>query len=344
MSPARRPYYSSTYVRMLFDYLAARGVDAPALLGESRPPENDRGLTLYSGARWRRMLQRAAEALHDPLLGLRVGQQITPAHLGVLGYALHACANLGAALARWQQYESLVTYVARMEVHLQPASVTLEWVDAPELQGALVDETALAALVQFVRNLTGRRETPELVCFVNAAPRDLQPYRDFFGCEVRFEQPLTRLRLPTSMLAHPLRQPDENLLRLLEQQADALLRELPSTDDLEQAVRQAVARLARSGEVSQEQIAAQMHMSTRTLHRRLESRGLNFRALRDDTRLHLAQDHLADPRLTLGEVAWLLGYSEHSAFTRAFRRWTGEAPQQWRSRHQVAQPAPRMRE
>jgi AraC-like DNA-binding protein len=97
-------------------------------------------------------------------------------------------------------------------------------------------------------------------------------------------------------------------------------------------VREAVARLLTQGEVSIEQIASDLHVSSRTLHRRLAGLGLNFRRLREDTRRRLAIDHLNDPRLTLAEVAWLLGYSEHSAFTRAFRRWTGESPQQWRSR------------
>jgi len=73
-------------------------------------------------------------------------------------------------------------------------------------------------------------------------------------------------------------------------------------------------------------------MSSLTPHRRLAGLGLNFRTLREDTRRRLAADYPSDSRLTLAEVAWLLGYSEHSASTRAFRRWTGESPRQWRGR------------
>ncbi|MGS0897152.1 AraC family transcriptional regulator ligand-binding domain-containing protein [Burkholderia stagnalis] len=328
----QRVYYSSTYVRLLFDYLSEQGRDAARVLGEARPPEDDRGLTLYASAHWRRLLECAADALGDPLLGLHVGQRITPAHLGALGYALHACRDAGAALARWQQYEHLIANVARMEVRVEAASVVIEWHDAPEPLGPLVDEVALTAIVQFARNITGTRDALDDVCFVHPPPRDARPYAGYFGCPVRFGQPLNRLAFPLGLLARPLRQPDDALLRMMERQASALLAELRQADDLEQTVREAVARLLRQGDASIEQIASELHVSSRTLHRRLAELGLDFRSLREDTRRRLALDHLHDPRLTLAEVAWLLGYSEHSAFTRAFRRWTGESPRQWRSR------------
>ncbi|MBY4866854.1 AraC family transcriptional regulator [Burkholderia sp. Bp9017] len=330
--PTQRVYYSSTYVRLLFDYLSGQGRDAARVLGEARPPEDDRGLTLYASAHWRRLLEHAADALGDPLLGLHVGQRISPAHLGALGYALHACRDAGAALARWQQYEHLIANVARMEVRVEAASVAIEWHDAPEPLGALVDEVALTAIVQFARNITGTHDGPAEVCFVHPPPVDTQPYADYFGCPVRFGQPVNRLAFPLHLLAQPLRQPDDALLQMMERQASALLAELRQTDDLEQSVREAVARLLTRGEISIEQVASDMHVSSRTLHRRLAELGLNFRTLREDTRRRLAIDYLNDPRLTLAEVAWLLGYSEHSALTRAFRRWTGESPQQWRSR------------
>ena len=328
----QRIYYSSTYVRLLFDYLSGQGKDAARVLGEARPPEDDRGLTLDASAHWRRLLERAADALDAPLLGLHVGQRITPAHLGALGYALHACRDAGAALARWQQYEHLIANVARMEVRVEATSVAIEWHDAPEPLGPLVDEVALTAIVQFARNITGTRTGPDEVCFVLPSPGDEQPYRDYFGCPVRFGQPVNRLAFPLRLLTQPLQRPDDALRQMMERQASALLAELRQTDDLEQSVREAVARLLTQGEVSIEQIASDLHVSSRTLHRRLAGLGLNFRRLREDTRRRLAIDHLNDPRLTLAEVAWLLGYSEHSAFTRAFRRWTGESPQQWRSR------------
>ncbi len=82
----------------------------------------------------------------------------------------------------------------------------------------------------------------------------------------------------------------------------------------------------REGEVSLERIASALHTSPRTLHRRLEALDLGFRELRDDTRRRLAEQHLADRGMGIAEVALMLGYSEQSAFTRAFKRWTGVTP------------------
>jgi AraC-like DNA-binding protein len=320
----------STYVRLLYEYLERQGQDARKLLREPPPHPADRGSGRYPVARWRALLERAAGALDDPQLGLRLGRSITPAHLGVIGYVLLACGNLGAALQRLEQYQRLVYDVNPMRTLAEGGSVVLEWGVEQGRPGPLADETAIAALVQMARDLSGRRFAPQEVSFVNPAPASLKPYRDWFGCPVRFGQPHTTLRFPAHYLALPLRQPDAALLALLERQADALLAELPGSDDYEQSVRRCIVRLSREGEVSLERIAAELHTTPRTLHRRLEARGRNFRGLREDTRRRLAEDYLRDPRLRLAEIAQLLGYSEQSAFSRSFRRWTGETPRQWR--------------
>jgi AraC-like DNA-binding protein len=327
----------STYVRLLYEYLAQRGVAADALLGEAAPDATDSGLLRYPVARWRILLQRAAEHLQDPLLGLHLGQTITPAHFGVMGYVLLACPNLGAALARTLQYQRLLYDVNPMRSSLQGSDLLLEWGVDQGRPGALVDECAITALLQLTHNASGRRIVATEVCFVNPAPSDSTPYREWFGCPVRFDQAVTSIRFPQALLALPLRQPDIVLLNVLERQADALLAALPPSDDFEQAVRRCIARLIREGEPELELVANELHVSPRTLHRRLEAGGVNFRELRENIRHRLAQHYLADPRLQLAEIAQLLGYSEQSAFTRAFRRWCGQTPHRYR--RQLRDPA-----
>lgn len=314
-----------TYVRLLYEYLAQRGVDGERLLGEP-PPAGDR----YPVGRWRQMLETAAAHFNDPQLGLRLGQLITPAHLGVMGYVLIACGNLGAAMQRFQKYQRLVYDVNPFHYGVEKGSLQLEWGVEHGRPGALADECAITALVQFARNLTGREWPIESVHFVNPEPLDAEPYRRYFGREVCFAQSATRVRISLSYLALPLRQPDPALLDLLTRQADTLLAALPDSDDFEQSVRRCVARLMREGEPSLERVADELHLSTRTLHRRLEERATNFRALQEDTRRRVAEDHLRDPRLQLAEIAQLLGFSEQSAFTRAFTRWTGMSPGRFR--------------
>lgn len=316
----------STYVNLLFDFLERLGHDAAAVLGEGRPDAAIR----YPVARWRSMLERASRHLGDPALGLHLGQTITPAHFGVMGYVLLACSNVGAALSRLRQYQRLLYDVNPMHYTVDAEAVTLEWGVEAGRPGPLVDECAVTALVQLLRDVTGRAADPLGIDFVNPAPADPSPYRLYFRCPVRFAQPATVARFPAAFLGLPLRGPDPVMLDVLERQADALLAALPPADDFEQAARRCIARLAREGEPSMERVANELHCSPRTLHRRLEARGSSFRALVDDTRRHLADDYLADPRLRLAEIALLLGYSEQSAFTRAYRRWTGRTPKAMR--------------
>ncbi len=320
----------STYVRLLFDYLERLGYDPRAVLGEAPPDAGDRGLGRYPVTRWVALLERASARLRDPFLGLHLGQTITPAHFGVMGYVLLACPNLGAALLRFEQYQRLLYDVSPMRYRASGDVVTLEWGVEAGRPGALADECGVAALVKFARDLTGNREGPREIHFVNPEPADLKPYREFFGCPVRFAQPATIVRFSSRVLSQPLRQPDASLLSVLERQAEALLKDLPRADDFEQSVRRCVARLVREGEPSLERVADEMHVAPRTLHRRLEERELNFRAVLEDTRRRLADDYLRDPRLQLTEIAQLLGYSEQSAFTRAYRRWTGHTPKRAR--------------
>ncbi|WP_061946164.1 AraC family transcriptional regulator [Collimonas pratensis] len=320
----------STYVRLLYEYLEQRGVAAAALLGVPAPEAADRGSLRYPVLAWRGLLQRAADHLHDPLLGLHLGRTITAAHFGVMGYVLLACPNLGAALARTMQYQRLLYDVNPMRSTLEGSDLLLEWGVEQGRPGALVDECAITALLQLAHNATGQRIAATEIRFVNPAPADVRPYRDWFGCPVLFDQPLTSIRFPQALLGLPLRQPDTVLLNVLERQADALLAQLPPSDDFEQAVRRCIARLVREGQPELELVANELHVSARTLHRRLAASGVNFRELRESIRLRLAEDYLADPRLQLAEIAQLLGYSEQSAFTRAFRRWSGQAPYAFR--------------
>lgn len=315
------------YVRLLDDFLRQRGQDPERLLGPATAAADG---PRYPVAQWKLRLEAAARQLRDPLLGLHLGQTITPAHLGALGYVLLACGTLGAALQRLERYQRLIYDVNPLRQTLSGASITLSWGVEQGRPGALVDECAISALLQFARNITGQRLAPEEVAFVNPAPADLKPYTDFFAAPVQFAQAETRVRFPLQQLALPLRQPDTALLAILEQQAEAQLGGLPRSDDFEQAVRRHIARLARESEPSLEQVADALHLSSRTLRRRLDERGTPFRSLLDSTLRRIAEDYLRDSRLQLAEVALLLGYSEQSAFNRAFRRWTGTTPAAFR--------------
>nr|WP_295078012.1 AraC family transcriptional regulator [uncultured Roseateles sp.] len=334
--PVPRGIVPVTYVHLLYEYLARMGLDAEGLLGAPKPAVDRGGPGRYDVQAWGALLAKAAQRLKDPLLGLHLGSTITPRHLGMLGYVLLACGDLGAALARFEQYQRLLYDVNPLRLIASPEEVVFEWGVEQGRPGPLVDECAVTALVQFSRDLVQGGLGLRYVSFVNPVPADLQPYLDYFDCPVLFDQPSTRIAMPITALQHPLRSPDPALLEMLSQQADALLAELGPRDDLQRQLDLCLTQMLLSGEPSLAQAALALHISPRTLHRRLAAQGLQFRGVLEALRLRLARQYLQDQRLQLAEIAGLLGYSEQSAFTRAFRRWTQSSPLAFRRAAQQA--------
>lgn len=334
---------STTYVTLLYEFLAREGGDATPLLG---PMPDERQLPYVRVDVWRSMLERAQSQVGGPAFGLRVAQGITPRHFGIVGYLGLASANLGEALTRTERYASLVYDVNPMRLEMDAGQLVLRWGIENGRPGQLVDETGVAAMVQLARDITGNNWPVDRVCFVNPAPEDVSPYTDFFAGEVQFDQPHTELRIPFAYLQQPLRQPDASLLALLDQQAEAMLEREAQRNQNNAAARnedegyarnagsadeyrRVLIRLLREGDASADRLADAFHISARTLQRKLAAQGLRYQPLLDGTRRMLAQEYLSDGRLSMTDIASLLGYSEQSAFNRAFKRWTGTSPARW---------------
>jgi AraC-like DNA-binding protein len=321
----------ATYVHLLYDYLAAKNIDAEKLLGPQ--PTVDKGLGRFPVVEWKQHLKSASELLNDPLLGLHLGQTISPKHFGVLGYVLLSCGTLGAALLRLQQYHQLIYDVNPMEIEADANQVTLLWGLEMGRPGALVDETAISSLLQSCRDITDSPNyAPQSVAFVNPAPSDPSAYENWFGCPVEFDQSTTRITLKLSDLETPLRTADPALIEILEQQADALLADLQASEDrpLSAEIRRLIVQQIRNSEPSADSVAAALHITSRTLHRKLSAESTSFRQVLQQTRHQLAKQYLQDPRLQLSEIALLLAYSEQSAFNRAFKSWQQQTPAQYR--------------
>lgn len=317
-----------SYVQLLYEYLEAIGHEPEALLGEPWPVPEPGVVGGVDVVRWQYLLEAAATRLNDPLLALHVGQTVTARHLGVLGVVLPASGTLAEALQRLDRYLRLVFDVVDMVLRAGDGWIDLAWDDRDYEPGYLVNETGYTVIVQFCRSLVRGTADPLLVTFKHAAPSDTRPYEDFFGCPVRFGEPETFVRFSADLLALPLKSPDPALITLLEQHADRLLAQLPQQEEIVEQVRKAIAHALREGEPDIDLISAQLGCSTRTLQRRLHEAGTGFRVEVNLVRYELALSYLRDPRLQVMDVAMLLGYSEHSAFSRAFKEWSGKSPQE----------------
>jgi len=322
--------YSSAYIRLLFDYLERHNVDAARLLGEAKPDVRADAAKRYTVEQWRDWLALAAAELGDDLLSLHLGQSITPAHLGIVGYVLQSCPTLGAALQRLEAFESLISNVAYVKTNRSGGEIAIGWTDAKTTLGRLVDETAMTAYVQFGRHLTGKTNVLKRIDFVHERPAEAARYEDYFRCEVRFSQPENCIVIADSVLELPLQQADSSLLDIIEKQAVDLMAGRAAGTELLRSVRSIIVQLSCEGDLDIERAASRLNMSSRTLHRRMAEEGIHFRMLCNETRCELAKEYLKNRRMTLGEIAWLLGYTEQSAFSRAFRRWTGMPPANWR--------------
>ncbi|MEH6800419.1 MAG: AraC family transcriptional regulator ligand-binding domain-containing protein [Halopseudomonas sabulinigri] len=323
---------TGAWVQLLTDWLDERQLAAPQLrlLLDSRAPAD-----LVPMPLWQSMLAQAvALQPEQPAPALQIGAQIQPRHVGVLGYLLLACSNLAEGMAAYQRYERLFYGDDLVQMSSSATDVTLAW-PAQASTGELADSVAIAALLSLLRRLLDTPPVPLRVCFVFPEPPDekvVVAYHDFFACPVHFSVDSTQVVFPTSVLTLPLPRSDPSVRRLLDRQAQAALLALPESDAFARALQQCMLRLLPEGALNLSQVAEELHVSVRSLQRRLDARGQNWRQLLDRLRQQLAQQYLADPALLLSDIALLLGFSEQSAFNRAFRRWSGETPAKARRR------------
>lgn len=319
------------YVRMLHDFLAARGMDAARLLGQPCPPNDPHGLQAITVRRWAELLALAGQATGIEHLGLRLGASVDARYLGVVGYLTRHCATLGQALKRYNEFESLLADInpGRMRFDLRGVSIT--W-DMDRVRTTLqVDACNFAMLAAYARQISGQPELQALeLRLMHPAPADVTPYTDFFGCPVHFGHPVTVLRLSYGTLARRIPQPDDTLRELLEVQARERLSQLPPPDPFLAELHRIVAGLLPDGRATLDECARRCACTPRTLQRRLETSQIGFQAVLDEVRQHLADSYMMDGRIKLSEVAQLLGFADQAAFTRAFRRWKGVPPSRWR--------------
>lgn len=314
-------------MHLLYEYLSGLGHEPERVLGHPWPSGDRHGAGGIAIARWRDMLEAARSRLKDPLIALHLAQTVRTRHLGVLGAVLLACESLGAALQRYEHYQRLIFDVVPMSTHPVADGVELRWDLQQYDPGWLVNEVGLAVVAQFIGVLAQGPAFPRSVSFPHAPPSDLRPYEKHFGCAVLFDQEGAAITLEDDLLALPMKTRDPGLITLLEKHADEQLSKLPQEDDFVELVRREIGRLIASGASDVCVVAESLHCSTRTLQRRLNTAGTNYRQELNIVRHELARSYLQDPGLKVVDVASLVGYSEHSAFTRAYKEWTGKAPQ-----------------
>ena len=287
-----------------------------------------------------RLLERGVANCGDGF-AVRAAARLRIDALGVLGFVCLTAPDLGAALERSLRYRRVLfaSDAYALEAGRDPCRLVRRAVpEAPQFPvgaRALV-ELGLAEYLGALREITGEALTPLEVRFAHAAPADVSALAGFFRAPLVFGAERHELVFPQAWLALPSRHGHPGLASFFEAQAHALLEATPTVPDLAGRVRSLLVAGLRGQTPTARALARQLAMSERTLSRRLTAEGTSLLRLLDEVRHELALRYLASDRLSVGEVAFLLGFSEPSAFHRAFKRWTGRTPAKIRRAHELS--------
>jgi AraC-like DNA-binding protein len=282
------------------------------------------------------LVEAAARETADAHLGLHLGLGLEPEDLGALGFLLVNSPTLGAALQHLMRYQRVWNEGERYTLRPEGSHVALGYTPhGPERPAHhLMAQLAMADMLVNGGQLVGTLSEAR-VRFRAPRPSDLAEYTRVLGVEPEFGAPMDEVLLPDEVLTRPLPGADAALRRFFERYLEDRLRQLPSSPArLSERLRTLLVELLPAGEGDLVHVAERLRMSPRTLQRRLREEGTSLQAELESLRRQEALALLARG-VAIAEVAWLLGYSEPSAFHHAFKKWTGTSPEAWRSRPPV---------
>ena len=303
--------------------LPEAGID-PGLLAK---PEN-RVPFERQNALWRMAVANAPV----PAFGLQFARSIQPTSFGVVGYMAMNCGTIAECLDAIVDYQFLAGEGGEFSLESRGPDTALCY--TPVNPGDPVTHervvAMLAATVSFGRWLVGEAFQPKRVAFTEESPGEIAEYEEFFGCPVAFAGRQNCAVYTPAVTGLVVPNASEELLALLRERANRMLGRLSRGTGIAGRVASLLASQLDSAVPDKSVIAAQLGMSERTLQRRLREEGTTYQATLDSTRRYLARDLLRNTQLPLADVAAQLGFSEQSTFFRAFRRWEGATPGQYR--------------
>ncbi len=277
---------------------------------------------------------RLAEQIKDPNFGLDAARFWHPSQMGALGYAWLTSDTLLAAFKRYARFIKAISDAVRLDVHEDEETVSLSFTYLrKEASQKFRIDGALATLIAMIRANAGPDFHPITVSFVFEEPEDTAPYYALFQCPVVFSASENSLAI-TAEDALALR-PSSNaqLVKLNDQFMLEYIAKLDK-DNIVERVKVAITDELASGRISDAIVAKKLFMAERTLQRRLRENGTTFKKLLTQVRIDLADNYIRDSNLSLNEISFLLGFSELSSFSRAFKHWKGRSPREYRQAKQ----------
>lgn len=327
--------FNVSYARLVADHVRACELDHLAVLAMMGLPEadSDHSPRWVTAQQITQALHLAARLCQDPDIGLTIGQQVRPANMGTLGYAMISCTELQDGLAMFERLQSMICTQVRAEHRLSG-----EWIESSlHTLGGVPPDThmwtfAMVSRLAFARWVLGRHLVPDQIWMPCPSPADPTPLLAYVGAPITFNATLARERIPASWLQLPNPNADPGLHRVmnaLTQQQWAQQGQAP--DQLLALIRQGIVQSLQQGELPlldklSLDVEDALHLSPRQLQRRLAEQGLTFKDLVEQVRREQVLHELRDTHLPLADVARRAAYAEVSSMHRAVRRWTGLTP------------------
>jgi len=325
---------SLTAATGLIDAIAAAGADPDTVLrsvGLTRPAVSN-ATGVIPSSDFARLLEAAATATRDDCFGLHFAEHYQPKNIGPLVYVVLNSPTFAAGMENVGRYIHVHNEAAhttctvegdRVYVRHHLADLSIE---VPRQH----NEYSLAVGLNTVRLMAGSNWAPAEVQFAHQAPADPSEQLRVFRAPVSFACPTNALVIEREFFERPVPAADKRLYPILRRYLERVLKDMPREDSLVAAVRRTIGETMRDGDPTLARVAEKVSTSPRTLQRQLRDHGADFKRLVDDTRHRFSLNYLRDPKHALTEIAYLLGYSEVSAFNRAFKRWTGSTPSDYR--------------
>ncbi|HEX8283089.1 MAG TPA: AraC family transcriptional regulator [Pyrinomonadaceae bacterium] len=278
----------------------------------------------------------------DDAFGLHVGERTDAKAYGLLGYVTINRRNFGEALGAMIRYQQIRTKAVEFTLEVSGAAAHLAYhyraaTPAPPARRQESEEM-LSTMMRVGRGLTGVDWSPREVHFEHARPADVSEHARIFRAPVHFGAPLTKLVFDTSILELPLVGADPTLGSLLERQAEESLAGAARRGGFAGRVREVIKEGLPGGEARIDAACRRLGVSPRTLQRKLREEGTTFQELLEDVQRALAEFYLRKSEVAICEVSYLTGFSQSSTFHRAFRRWTGRTPGEFRRDNERGTP------
>jgi AraC-like DNA-binding protein len=324
---------SVSVLSQLFSYLTSLDVNIDAFLHSlGIDPESVKAPDSYIPIETYLLIQdEAAEYVDDPYLGLHMGEFAEAGSWSILGYMMMNCKTLGEAFEKSARYHRIIGNLIEGNAHLKLNKIKVTLATPPHAPNMSRHcyESTISSTVRMMRTLTGKDINPLEVTFIYPEPDSWSEYERVFQCPVLFGQRDNSFTIDIGVIFTPILYANPDMLQHFENYAQEFLDEIERQNEYARTVTKIILSKLDDEKLSIKKVAREMSVSVRTLQNRLKEEGVVFSELLTDTRQKLAKKYLQED-YSVEQITYLLGFSEPSVFRKAFKKWSGVTPRQYR--------------